>query len=160
MAEKIEYLGKTDLLYICQLISSELAKYVTAVSGKQLSTEDFTTALKTKLDGIDLTAYSTTTEMQAAISAAIASVTGIKFVKVNSYGDLPYTGETGTIYLVPKTPTSTNNVYVEYYWDSNTENYEKMGDTSIDLSNYLSVDDVSELTTAEVKAVWDSVFTS
>lgn len=66
-----------------------LAGKVDKVSGKQLSTEDFTTALKTKLDGLPdsadlaaqistaistaLNSYSTTAEMNTAIGNAIAA---------------------------------------------------------------------------------------
>lgn len=51
MASK-EYIGKSDALYIFQLIATELQKYVVAVQGKGLSEEDFTSTLKAKLDGI------------------------------------------------------------------------------------------------------------
>lgn len=51
MASK-EYIGKSDALYIFQLIYAELQKYVVAVQGKGLSEEDFTSTLKAKLDGI------------------------------------------------------------------------------------------------------------
>lgn len=53
MADKKEYTGKTDLLYLLTLIKSEFDKYVKAVNGKGLSEEDFTTALKTKLAEIE-----------------------------------------------------------------------------------------------------------
>ena len=50
------YVDKADLVYtlgkIKTFIDSYLAGKVDAVSGKQLSTEDFTTALKTKLEGL------------------------------------------------------------------------------------------------------------
>ena len=52
MATK-EYIGKSDALYIFQLIYAELQKYVVAVQGKGLSTNDFTDALLTKLNGIE-----------------------------------------------------------------------------------------------------------
>lgn len=48
-----EYIGKADALYIFQLIYAELQKYVVAVQGKGLSEEDFTSALKAKLEGIE-----------------------------------------------------------------------------------------------------------
>ena len=51
MASK-EYIGSADLLYAFQLLKTEFDKYVVAVTGKGLSTEDFTSALKTKLEGI------------------------------------------------------------------------------------------------------------
>lgn len=47
-----EYIGSADLLYTFQLLATEFAKYQVAVAGKGLSTEDFTSALKAKLEGI------------------------------------------------------------------------------------------------------------
>lgn len=73
--------------YTKTAINNLLADKVDKVNGKQLSTEDFTTALKTKLDALPaaanlstqistaisnaLTSYSTTTQMNAAISSAL-----------------------------------------------------------------------------------------
>lgn len=159
MAEK-EYIGKADLLYIFQLMATEYAKYVKKVEGKDLSTNDFTNELKAKLEGIDLTKYSTTEEMNTAIATEIGKITGIKFVKLASKSELPEVGEVGTIYLVPKTTVGTDNIYSEYFWNDLDKKYELMGDTTVDLTNYLQKTDVVELSTAEVKATWDSVFTS
>lgn len=55
MADNIKYFSETDLLYLVALIKSEFDKYVKIVQGKQLSTEDFTTALKNTLEGIKRT---------------------------------------------------------------------------------------------------------
>ena len=51
MAAK-EYIGSSDLLLTFQLIKAEFDKYVKAVEGKGLSENDFTDALKAKLEGI------------------------------------------------------------------------------------------------------------
>jgi hypothetical protein len=222
--KQYEYLGKSDVLFLIQLIAGEISKYQKAVSGKGLSTEDFTTALKDKLDGIDLSLYAklaspaltgtptaptatagtnstqiattefvktattplaplaspsltgtptaptagagtnstqiaTTAFVGTAVANALASITGISFSKVDSFSALPTTGTTGVIYLVPKTNSETNNVYTEYYWDSTTSTYEKLGDTTVDLSNYVTKDDIGELSTDEIKTAWDSIFT-
>lgn len=157
MANTTQYFGKTDLLYLITLINTEINKYVAKVSGKGLSTEDFTTDLKTKLDGIDLTKYSTTDEMVAAINAAVGSITGIKFETYPTISDLPTTGVNGVIYLVPNSGSG-NNVKDEYYWDDTSKQYELFGTTEIDLSDYIKKTDLVELTTDEVKAAWDSVF--
>ena len=52
-----EYLGKTDWLFITQLLRTEYSKYVKAIEGMGLSTNDFTNELKTKLDDIDTSLY-------------------------------------------------------------------------------------------------------
>jgi predicted heme/steroid binding protein len=157
MAAVKEFFGKTDLLYLVQLLDTEFGKYLMAVNGKGLSTNDFTDILKTKLEGIDLSKYSTTDEMTTAISTALADVTGIRLEKVDSYDALPVSGELGVIYLVPNNGTAPN-VSDEYFW--NGGGYELFGTTSIDLSGYLKADDVQELSKEEVQAIWDSVFSS
>jgi hypothetical protein len=151
-----EYFGKTDLLYFVQLISTELAKYQKAAEGKGLSANDFTDTLKSKLDGIDLSQYSTTEEMNNAISTALNSITGISFKKPEG-GILPDTGEDGVIYLIPNGGTNPN-VFDEYFWDG--QKFELFGTTAADLSGYIKSEDIQELTTEEVKAVWDSVFSA
>lgn len=187
MASK-EYFGKTDLLFLCQLLYTEVNKYVKKVEGKDLSSNDFTNELKAKLVGIDLTKYATlespvltgtpkaptatagdsstqiatTSYVVTAVTNAVKDITGIQFVKVDSYEDLPAIGAKGTIYLVPKATAGTDDVYDEYFWDGDATSgkYEHLGSTSIDLSDYLKKTDVVELSTDEVKAVWDSVFTN
>ena len=48
----IKYFSSNDVLYLSTLIKTELEKYVLAVQGKGLSTNDFTDTLKNKLDAI------------------------------------------------------------------------------------------------------------
>ena len=178
-----EYLGKTDWLFITQLLRAEYSKYVKAIEGMGLSANDFTNELKTKLDDIDTSLYArlvspiftgtptvptaptgdnglqiaNTSFVVKAISDALSKVSGISFSKVSSMKDLPDEGGKGVIYLVPNKGSGTNT-FDEYYWDGTK--YELFGTTAIDLSDYLKKTDVVELSTDEVKAVWDSVFTS
>jgi len=56
---------------------------------------------------------------------------GVSYIVVE---ELPTTGEEGKIYLVPKSTSKTNNYYDEYMY-INSE-WEIIGDTEIDLSNY------------------------
>ena len=186
MAQK-EYIGENRLNTLITLIHTELQKYVLAVQGKGLSEEDFTTALKTKLEGMDPSTYAlltggtftgavyaptpdagtnttrvaTTAYVVTAINSAISGITGISF-------DGPYaslaalqtahpTGATGTIYLVTNSG-STPNASDEYFWNGTA--YELFGTTSVDLSGYLQEDDVQEMSAADVQAIWTSVFGS
>ena len=58
--------------YTSAVINQMLSEKVNKVSGKQLSTEDFTTALKNKLDALP-TAAALATQISTAISTALAS---------------------------------------------------------------------------------------
>lgn len=60
---------------------------------------------------------------------------GASGLKVEVVQELPTTGEANILYLVPKTTTGTNNVFEEYLYVNN--NWELIGTTDIDLSNYI-----------------------
>lgn len=55
--------------------------------------------------------------------------------------ELPQTGANNILYLVPKSESQTQNVYDEYVYANNT--WEKIGDTEIDLSGYVTTTDLS-----------------
>lgn len=67
-------------------------------------------------------------------------VTAIKNSRFEVVATLPTTDiKTNVIYLVPKDPAQTSNVKNEYInLDGTTSGWEKIGDTEIDLSNYVT----------------------
>lgn len=129
---------------------------VDKVAGKQLSTEDYTTAEKSKLatlepltiksikvnnsaltpDGskavnIDLTKYAIKTEVTQEIAEAVSGIEGFDAQVVE---ELPKTGKKGILYLVANSSGEDKNTYDEYLWL--TDKYEKLGTRNIDLSQY------------------------
>lgn len=139
------------------------------VPGKGLSTNDFTNSLKSKLDGIeegaqvnvkpdwsasagnaaeilnkptiptktsDLTNDSGFTT-KTYVDGEIAKVHQFEVKKVDS---LPGTGESNVLYLVPKSGSG-QDVYNEYIWDGSK--FELIGNTSIDLSDYYTKEEVN-----------------
>ena len=89
--------------------------------------------------------------VKAYIDAAVGSITGIEFRKVNS---LPATGENGVIYPVSNSGSAPNS-YDEYIWVvvSGSGSFEKIGTTDIDLSGYQLSSELIPLTTAEIDAI-------
>lgn len=82
------------------------------------------------------------------VSSAIAGAGHLKRTKVSA---LPATGDDNTIYLVPKTTAEENNAYFEYmYLDSK---WEKIGDTEVDLSNYLNNDNFIPITKDQIDSI-------
>lgn len=82
--------------------------------------------------------FQTLTQITNLINDAIGSAVGLNFEVVQT---LPATGEGGTIYLVPNGGSALiKNVYDEYIWYNG--NWEKIGTTEIDLTNYLQRSDV------------------
>lgn len=70
----------------------------------------------------------TKTEVQNLIS-------GITGITIEVVSELPASGENGVIYLVPKEGTSPD-VYNEYIWVETDEDFELIGNTEIDLTDY------------------------
>lgn len=204
MSQTINYIGSVDTLYILTKLKAVLqAGWVAKDGTKQLSDENFTSALKTKLEGISTgaTATSFTQTLQSGtkigeitidgttiniyspasstpdsamsdvsenavqnkvikqyVDAAVGAVVGVEFRKVQS---LPAQGENGVIYLLPKSGTPpTGNVYEEWIWISADSSYEKIGETSIDLSGYVQSSDLVEITTNDIDAMFATVFGS
>ena len=88
----------------------------------------------------------TQTEVDNLISAAVNG----RFQKVN---ELPSSGESNVIYLVPKADPEISNACDEYIWQDNA--WELIGSTEIDLSDYVTDDD---LTTALQNYLTTSAF--
>lgn len=198
------YLDETGLLYLLVRLKAALdAGWVAKDGSKQLSDENFTTALKTKLDGIQpnasavswsqvqqtgtkiatITINGTETDIYVApgqsitvdtqmsntsenavqnkviksyVDDAVASVVGVEFRKVNS---LPVTGENGVIYLLPKSGTQpSGNIYEEWIWISSDSSYEKIGETSIDLSGYVQYTDLADITNSDIDTMMYNVY--
>ena len=98
----------------------------------------------TTLAGYNIQDAMTAEEITHAINDAIGSVTGISFEVVS---ELPSTGESGKIYLVPH-EHGAQDAYDEYIYYNNA--WEKIGSTDIDLSNYWSMDNLVAITNEEI----------
>lgn len=95
--------------------------------------------------------FQNATQVQDAINAALADITGIEFQIVQT---LPATGEKGVIYLVPNSG-SAPNIYDEYIWITNgsTSSFEKIGTTDVDLSGYVRYTDLVAITNSEIDTI-------
>ena len=157
-------------------------KFVAKETGKGLSTNDYTNADKTKLNGVatgaqankietvkvngkaltpdsskavnvDLTAYAKSTDVTTEIASAVSGVTQIDYSVVES---LPSTGKKGIIYLVANSDSG-NNIYDEYIYINSK--FEKLGSREMDLSSYAKKTDIpTKMTDTELNAMWTEVF--
>jgi len=95
--------------------------------------------------------FQNATQVQNAIDAALADITGIEFQIVQT---LPATGEKGVIYLVPNSGSGSNS-YDEYIWITNggTSSFEKIGTTDVDLSGYVQYTDLVAITNSEIDTI-------
>ena len=75
-----------------------------------------------------------------------AQLAGLSFAgPYNSVGDLPASGDSNKIYLVSLDTSEANNIYEEYLYIDNQ--YELIGTTEIDLSNYVTFADLQTYAT-------------
>lgn len=126
-------------------LANQLDSKVDKVTGKTLTSNDFTNADKAKLD--DLTKitkvsqltndsnYITDLKMQEALAK-------IKTLKKEVVDTLPSIGEDDVIYLVKDNKGKANNVYLEYLW---LDKWELIGSTEVDLSGYAKTENLEEL---------------
>ena len=140
-------------------------KFVAKETGKGLSTNDYTNADKTKLNGVatgaqankietvkvngkaltpdsskavnvDLSAYAKSADVTKEIASAVSGVTQIDYSVVEA---LPSTGKKGIIYLVANSDSG-NNIYDEYIYINSK--FEKLGSREMDLSSYAKKTDI------------------
>lgn len=101
--------------------------------------------------------YQDAQDVEDAIDAALADITGIDFQIVAT---LPATGVKGVIYLVPNSGSGTD-VYDEYIWvepTGGTAHFEKIGSTDVDLSGYVQATEMHALTNSEIDAIFTQVW--
>lgn len=89
----------------------------------------------------------TQTYTKDEIKSLLGTAAGFQFVIVD---ELPEQGDPTKIYLVPITQPETRaavaeNSYFEYIWLSAESRYENIGSTQIDLSNYYTKDEITNL---------------
>ena len=102
-------------------------------------------------------------DINTLIQTALANFERISFQKVNSYADLPVTGQNGVIYLVPN-GGSVPNIYDEYIWYTNssttppTSGYENIGTTAVDLSGYVQYTDINLLSNQDIADIVDDAY--
>lgn len=121
-------------------------KDVVTINDKDIVATDKDLALKankteledtvTSIDGkLDLKADKASTYTKTEVDTIIAKIDQFKVKVVDA---LPETGEELVVYLVPKDSSlqEDDNVYDEYIWTENR--WEHIGDTKIDLSDYIT----------------------
>lgn len=83
------------------------------------------------------------------VTSAIAGVTRLTAEIVTN---LPTTGVSNVLYLVPKSTAQTGNVYDEYMWIS--AKWELIGATNVDLTPYLKKTDIADWAKADSKPTY------
>lgn len=127
-------------------LTSQLDSKVDKVTGKTLTSNDFTNAYKSKLD--DLTKITKVSQLtndsnyvtDPKLQEALAK---IKTLKKEVVDTLPSTGQDDVIYLVKDSKGKANNVYLEYLWINGA--FELIGSTEVDLSGYAKTSDVQQM---------------
>lgn len=105
--------------------------------------------------GYGITDMPTTTEMNTAIANAVSSAGHLKRSVVSSLPAVA-SADADTIYMLAKSTSDAGydesaNVYTEYMVINNK--WEKIGDTSVDLTDYLKSSEIVAITNAEIDAI-------
>ena len=141
------------------------------VNGSVINVEDKTVDIPVPLTSNDVSADKTSTTKHPSakavfdhVAAALASATGGIARKILVEGEydadtgIPtVTGDESILYFVPA-GSGENNVYKEYMYINGK--FEFIGTTAVDLTDYVKNDDLVEISTEEVNAIWTSVFSS
>ena len=154
----IKYTDDNGLLYLIQKIKTLLGTKVDKETGKGLSTNDYTTADKTIVTGIDSrvttlenAGYQTAGDVQTLINSSLASVMTYKGTVAN-YSDLPSSNvAVGDTYNITNA-SQYNNAGDNATW--NGTSWDVLG-SNIDLSSYLQDSDLVAITNAEIDTMWN-----
>lgn len=104
---------------------------------------------KTTSDLINDSDFATTSEVNSLITSAIGNINSFE---VSVVASLPTSDiDTHTIYFVSNS-SSGDSIYDEYMYINN--NWEKIGSTAVDLSNYLQKTDISDWAKASTKPTY------
>lgn len=126
------YLDKNGLLYLWAKLKATFATISSVPTAVSQLTNDSN--------------YQTGTQVSTAIAQAVGSIATIQFQIVSQ---LPTTGSSNIVYLVPA--TSGTNTYDEYIYVNNA--WEQIGTTACDLTGYVQASDLVAITNAEIDVI-------
>lgn len=147
---RLNGINLSEIYVSINTFNSELSKKVSKVDGKQLSTEDFTSELKSKLQGIKTGNVYTPTEGYALVSEVIDSLYK-KLNKIDNLADIPDKKTARTNLDVYSKPES-NSLYLKI-----SQNLSELVTLTADEINGLSADDINSLKANKQKAVRDNI---
>lgn len=141
MNEELKFLDSERVKELWNFIKTELAKKAGMSDlADYISSDEFDDALADALAN-----YPTKTEVNSALAGAISREVVDVLPSVSE-------GKTNVIYFIPTTGgTENQNVKDEYMLIN--DQWEKIGTTRIDLSNYWSKDSLRAMTASELEAI-------
>ena len=131
--------------------SNALNGYTAQISSATIATLKYNTLYIARLNDGELDLYPLTTrsEVNSLITSAIGNINSFEVSVVTS---LPTADiDTHTIYFISNS-SSGDSIYDEYMYINN--NWEKIGSTAVDLSNYLQKTDISDWAKASTKPTY------
>ena len=156
-----KFLDNNGLLYVWKKIKEsfvkkeELTKALETVPKKVTDLSDAAnyaqvSSLPTKVENLleDSANYVKKTDLTEEVKHLIGNIQSIDFKVVDS---LPQTGDKATIYLISDNKGE-NDAYDEYIYVN--DRFEKIGTTSVDLSDYVKKEDVKSISNEEIDALF------
>lgn len=126
------------------------ATAITAVEGSGIGTD-----LKTIKE-----TYVSQTNVNTMITQAVATAGHVHFERADSVDALPKDGDPTAIYYVPDPKATTNNAYIEYFWDSESNKWEPVGSCDYDFNTLWKKDELEALTNEELETMINAEVTN
>lgn len=149
-------LDQDGLIYLLQLIMADIKAAAPDLSN-YVQTETVN-EIYNAIPELDTAITSEATATAAASSKAVYDYVRNALADITSFSariveELPEAGETNILYLIAKDPTGeSGNVYDEYLYING--NFELVGTTAMDLSDYVLASDMHALTNSEISAIY------
>lgn len=141
MSEKVLNEDRTRELWVA--VKTAIATALTEYTKSDEIAEQIATAI-----AATLTEYAKSTDVTREIQEAVSKLQGVSLSVVDR---LPDSGEDRVIYLVPAANSTDQNAKDEYLWVDGK--WEKIGSTSIDLSQYWNKEELTPLSSEELKEI-------
>lgn len=180
----MKFVQPSNLLAVFNNLHTKITSKVDSITGKGLSTEDYTTDEKTKLSTVETGAQANTLEnvsvngtVQAKTDKTVTltipvkvsdlpddvgflkesdlqtKLNNLKILRLAYVNVLPDPGVEGTLYLVPETTGEDGNLFAEFIWLPDTDRYELLGASKVDLSGHWAKTELVAATLDEAKSV-------
>lgn len=143
------YLEVKEAINATAEIPDEYPEWIDTANEKIKEMDNLNITTERVEDGVDIVltdkkGVTTRTEVKDGAPGPVGPQGAPGAVKMQVVDTLPETGETDTIYLVKKDNPGEQNLYDEYvYTDTG---WEHIGDTSVDLSDYYTKEEIGALT--------------
>lgn len=131
------YLGLGGLSFVFNTTPSKAVRPTINYTEQMAYLSDLTDFITNSVNNLINYYTKSETYSKTEVNDLVSTLNGVRFIVVD---ELPESGESNAIYLVPAPNPNPNNIKDEYIWVG--DKWEQIGSTAIDLSNYATKTDL------------------